>query len=111
LARGHFEDGFHRCRQNSAETRKRSYCVDDNLSGRKRKEDGQKMEPSRFLGTLRDYREHRTMASINAFFGQPFIVEYFKDAVLVVLLAIGIAIWARSRRIEIRNAHITRLDP
>jgi hypothetical protein len=51
------------------------------------------------------------MASINAFFGQPFIVEYFKDAVLVVLLAIGIAIWARSRRIEIRNAHITRLDP
>jgi hypothetical protein len=51
------------------------------------------------------------MASINAFFGQPFIVEYFKDAVLVVLLAIGIGIWARSRRIEIRNSHITRLDP
>ena len=63
------------------------------------------------LGTLDAYRGHCTMGWINAFFGQPFVVEYFKDAVLVVLLMIGIGIWARSRRIEIRNSHHTRLDP
>jgi hypothetical protein len=48
------------------------------------------------------------MSAINAFFGQPVVVEYFKDAVLVVLLMIGVAIWARSRRIEMRAVRDSR---
>lgn len=43
-------------------------------------------------------------------FSSAWFVEYFKDIVLVVLFLIGFAIWARSRRIEIRNARIQNLN-
>jgi hypothetical protein len=40
------------------------------------------------------------MNAIAKFLSSPIVVEYFKDAVLVVLVLIGVALWAFARRKE-----------